>query len=261
LEAVPVYSYLTFSLVLSVIGLLLVLSARGQKRKFIYLSGLFAAPTGLADVWFAPEYWLPDYLIGPHFSIEGVLFSFGNGALLAFLIWPVAGRFLAAHPLTPRHVDYWKRGFWAMLPGLLVFFVLWDGLAGSLPVMQASFAGFVALGLWFALRGQLNLLVGLAGVVIFSFAYWVQTVIWALFDPELSRFWSGEDYLSAPLPLTGLPVDELLWAAFYGLLWPHIIALSLSNQGLTVAVRNRRAKSPALQIRTPSADTIVLPPR
>ncbi len=55
-------------------------------RRVALLSGLCGAPLGLADAVFVPEYWDPTHLLGAAFSIEGVLFSFGNGVL----VWLVA---------------------------------------------------------------------------------------------------------------------------------------------------------------------------
>lgn len=224
------YSYLTFSLSLAIVGVVLILGTSGLKRKFLIWSALCAAPTGLADVWFAPSYWQPDHLFGSYFSIEGVLFSFGNGALLAFLVWPSMKTIVASAPLRDGALAHWRRYVSATLPGFLVFLLVWERFWGSLPVMQASFAGFVALAIWLGLRGQLNPFVAMVGAVIFSLAYWAQTMLWAYFDKDLALFWNAGSYVSDPLPVTGLPGDELLWAAFYGLLWPHIIALTMGGR-------------------------------
>ncbi len=224
------YSYLTFSLVLAVTGLVVILNTNGRRRSFVLWSALFAAPTGLADFWFAPDYWQPDHVIGPHFSVEGMMFSFGNGALLAFLVWPFFSRMLVASEASISLSANWSRVSPVILPGFLAFLLLWDGLMGPLPVMQASFVGFVVLTLWLAFRRQLNPVSGLAGAFLFSSVYWAQTLLWSWFDHDLASFWSAHSsYLAHPLPMTGLPGDELLWAAFYGLLWPHIITVALGG--------------------------------
>lgn len=235
------YSYLTASFLIAVIGVCLNLSARNSRRKFVFWSAVLAAPTGLADVWFAPDYWTPDHIFGPHFSIEGMLFSFGNGAILATLVWPLFARVLSKTDLNDGLWAFWNRYVLATLPGFLVFLVLWDGLFGPLSVMQASFAGFVALAFWLGLRGQLSLTAGLAGATIFAAVYWVQTLLWSYFDPDLAQFWhANTSYLASDLPLSGLPGDELLWAAFYGLLWPHIIAITLGGEKPDPRVSRRR---------------------
>ncbi|MFQ5439757.1 MAG: hypothetical protein ACE5DK_13120, partial [Paracoccaceae bacterium] len=194
----------------------------------MFWSALFAAPTGLADVWFAPAYWQPDHVFGPQFSIEGMLFSFGNGVILALIVWPlIAGKFRTGR-ICNRLKENYIRLVLTVAPGFVTFLVLWDGLAGPLPVMQASIAAFVALAAWLLLRGKLDARVGLAGSAMFALAYWVEILIWSFFDPDIAHFWSQDaTYLANPLPFTGLPGDELLWAAFYGLLWPSIIALAV----------------------------------
>ncbi len=224
------YSYLTFSIILALVGLTLVVAATGSRRKFTFWSAVFAAPTGLADIWFAPAYWRPDHVFGPHFSIEGMLFSFGNGAILAFLVWPLFAKALSRGELSDNLLRNAWRYTLIVLPGFLTFLLLWDQLFGPLPVMQASFAAFVVLAIWLAVRGRLNPAIGLAGALLFAMAYWAQTVLWSLFDRDLAAFWPEHSiYLAHPLPFTGLPGDELMWAAFYGLLWPHIIAATIGG--------------------------------
>ncbi len=221
------YSYLTFALSLFVLGTALLSASRGRQRTFASRSAAYATPTGLADIWFAPSYWQPDHVIGAHFSVEGMLFSFGNGAVLGFLTWPLLRPFLDKAKLDVAFADHWHRFMIAVAPGFAVFLLFWDKLLGGLPIMQASFVGFAALIVWLGVRGKLHWPIGMAGALLFVMVYKMQTVLWSVWDPDLERFWSAGTYIAGPLPLTGLPGDELLWAAFYGFLWPHIIALTL----------------------------------
>jgi len=232
------YSYLTFSSTVAVFGLLFLILAKGQRRVFVLWSAILAAPTGLADFWFTPEYWRPDHMIGPYFSVEGVLFSFGNGAILGFLVWPLFRPILVADDKVDGPLRIWMRSVQVMLPGFVVFLLLWDRLNGPLPIMQASLSGFVALALWLGFRRRLHLGVGVLGALFFAATYWMQTLLWAWFDPNLAAFWPAHtSYIGFSLPVTGLPGDELLWAAFYGLLWPHIIATAVGARHCDLALR------------------------
>ncbi len=232
------YSYLTFASAVALVGLVFLALATGNRRKFMLWSAALAAPTGLADVWFAPDYWQPDHLVGPNFSVEGVLFSFGNGAILGYLVWPLFRSILTAGDISGGPPRIWFRSLQVMLPGFLVFLLVWDRLGGPLPIMQASFSGFLALAVWLGFRRRLHLGIGLLGALMFASIYWVQTLLWAWFDPNLAAFWPARSaYLGFELPITGLPGDELLWAAFYGLLWPHITAVAVGARNCNLQLR------------------------
>ena len=79
------YSYLVISVLIALIGLTSLI-LRPKQRRFILLSGCYAAPAGAGDLLFVPEYWMPSHIVAPWFSIEGVLYSFGNGCLIALLM-------------------------------------------------------------------------------------------------------------------------------------------------------------------------------
>jgi hypothetical protein len=220
------YSYLIMGLLATGAGLAAA-HLLPAARWFVIAAGLLAAPAGLADVIFVPEYWRPVHLIGPWFSVEGLLFSFGNGALIAALI---AWRFPALRLRPPeRFVVPWARCVALMALGFAVFLVFWQRGFGSLMIMHAAFVGFLAMFLALRLRGWFSLRVGLVGGAGFAAVYALQTLVWHWLDPAVARFWPAESGYLYVLPVPPfLPVEEFFWAFLYGALWSSLMLFSFN---------------------------------
>jgi hypothetical protein len=211
------FSYFVISLLIACLGVV-ILVCRPKQRPFILLSGLYAAPAGLGDVLFVPEYWMPAHVFAPWFSIEGVLCSFGNGCLIALLMTMLEpkGNFTTL----PSFSVHSGRFFRFITIGLLAFLLFWQGAWGSLMIMHAAFVGFLIMVIFMFVGGHFRLKHALVGGVGFFLIYFVETLIWWWLDPEFSRFWSAEfTYWVQWRLINGLPIEEYLWAAFYGALW------------------------------------------
>ncbi|MDJ0822729.1 MAG: hypothetical protein QNJ09_13090 [Paracoccaceae bacterium] len=214
------YSYLITGLILAVAGL--VASRLSPSLQwFVLAAGVLAAPAGLADVLFVPEYWQPQHIIGAWFSIEGVLFSFGNGCLIAAMI---ALWFPEIAPEKPQVI--WQpvyRCASLMLPGFLAFLAAWQGGFGSLMIMHAAYLGFAVMFVLMALQRRLSLKVVIFSGVGFAALYSVQTLLWYWLDPGFPRFWSAAPYVYVLEIPPFLPVEEYLWAFLYGGLWSSLM--------------------------------------
>lgn len=208
-------TYLAWGISLTVLGALVAAAFRRHRRTLL-LSGIFAAPSGLLDAIFVPEYWTPRHAISPYFSIEGLLFSFGNGVLIwACAIAPhapaVEYRF-APLPMLRRYLVY-------MSLGMVLFLALWRGGLGltRLPIMDATLIVVMGYGLWFLYMEPRWARFGVAGCVGFSLVYAIELALIAWLAPNTTGAWTREGF--GGLKFLGFPLQELGWAAAYGGVW------------------------------------------
>lgn len=207
--------YLGWGIGVAVLGALLA-AAFPRHRRTLLLSGVFAAPSGLLDAIFVPEYWTPRHAISPYFSIEGLLFSFGNGVL----IWACA---IAPHTAA---VEY-RFALWPMLRryaiytglGMALFLALWRGGLGltGLPIMDATLVVAMLYGLWFLYREPRWARFGVAGCAGFGLVYAIELALIGWLAPDAKDVWVREGRGS--LEFLGFPLQELGWAACYGGVW------------------------------------------
>ena len=215
------YSYLVVSAVVAIAGLAAALAAR-ENRWFVLASGALAAPAGLADGIFVPEYWLPQHVFGPFFSLEGMMFSFGNGCIIAAI---VLRRYPRIRLQIPNAVaPPIMRLTTAMMIGFGAFLLVWEQSIGQLMIMHAAYLGFAAMLVFLWRRGWFQMDVALFGGLGFGLVYALEVSIWYRIDPDFAEFWAnGASYLyRLPFP-PGIPVEELLWAVAYGALWSNLM--------------------------------------
>ena len=129
------YLLLVSGLTLIACGILMT----SNRKRLLLTSGLAAAPAGWLDIIFTPEYWQPNQVFGAGFSVEGVLFSFANGVIIAWVAF-APWRTMFVRPSPGRAL---MRSVEIALPCWVLFFLLWHrgiGLAG-LTIMHAALAG------------------------------------------------------------------------------------------------------------------------
>jgi len=218
-------SYLIFAASTAILGLAVV-SLLARARGWLIAAGLLAAPAGFADAIFVPEYWTPEHVISKYFSVEGVMFSFGNGVLITAMpavFWP---QFRLNG--STRILDAVLRCSVPMLLGLVVFFSFWKQGFGNLMIMHAVFAGFAGMFAMLAWLGSLSVLVALSGGIGFFLIYLAQTTVLMWIVPSATEVWSAYGYLG-PAPFWPyLPVEEFMWAFLYGALWVSLMAYSFN---------------------------------
>jgi hypothetical protein len=215
------YSYLLLSATVAAVGFAGSLAVP-RYRWFLVTSGLLATPAGLADWIFVPEYWKPDHLIGPWFSVEGMLFSFGNGCLIMLpvvLRWP--------DMIPPRRVGLFAplaRLTAAMSLGMGTFLITWQNGFGSLMIMHATYFGLAAIAIFLFLNRRFSLEIALFSGLGFSLLYAGETMVWHWIDPQFRGFWSAEGayFFSLPFP-PGLPIEEYIWAFAYAAVWANLM--------------------------------------
>lgn len=185
-------------------------------RRAMLVSGLLAAPGGLTDVWFVPEYWSPPHLIGKDFSIEGVLFSFGHGLLLMFVALVPFGRRVRMD-LNGRRVA--RRYVGCIALASCVFALLWTRgpVAGPLPIMDAALVALAVTGAYIVWRRPDAWPLMISGALGFGVLYAVELLLAAQIVPGYALYWSAA--ARAGPTFAGFPIEELWWGLIYGGVW------------------------------------------
>ena len=211
--------YLLHGLTVSALALLIILIRRGR-RDIALMSGLAAAPLGLLDALFVLDYWNPPHVLGPLFSIEGMLFSFGNGVLLWVIAeFPFRGRLENSfrYRVFIRHLLIY--GAVAMA----VIILLWNKTLGltNLPLMSATILALLVVGAALLIQHPGLLPFSLAGGVGFCLFYTAQLAILSRLSPEFASFWYAG--VRDGFTVFSYPIEELAWAMAYGAIWTIVI--------------------------------------
>jgi hypothetical protein len=226
-------SYLLFSLSLCVPAIVIIF--RSRRRRLVSMSGVVAAPAGLLDRIFTPEYWDAGHVYGAGFSIEGVLFSFANGVLIAWIAFsPWRAAFIQFDP--GRAIG---RSILIAIPAWLVFLLLWRNAIGlaDLSIMHAALAGLaLALMVLLTLRFDAWRLAAFSGLGFLGL-YALELMLWKAFDADAHTFWNTE--IAWGYYFLGFPAEELAWAGLYGAVWATAIAYGASVHLRPKMIANR----------------------
>lgn len=219
------YAYLIWSLVYLVVWVVLYVVKPGMRRQMVALS-LIAAPLGLSEPLFVPEYWSPPHGIldisgwtGFNFDIESLIFCFAIGGIGPVLYQALAPKLSGASVGSPpSRLRYHCRFLAALCPAAA--FVLLEFTTGWNPVYTASLAMFVGAVASLLCRPDLKTSIWVGGAV-FLLIYFVFFKLFDLaFPGYIERVWSLPA-LSGVL-LWGIPVEECLFAVSFGMMWSSL---------------------------------------
>ena len=198
---------------------LLIYALVPSQRRIMWRVSLFTAIFGLTEPLFVPEYWSPPSLFNlamrTGFDIESLIFCFGIGGVGAVLYNLVTGARLVSVADNERHGALHRYHKLALLSPFLVFpplyFLNWNPIY---PAIVAMLVGGVATVLC---RPDLKHTTWL-GSVLFVAYYWLflKGLEW-LSPGYIERVWNL-GALSG-VHVIGVPLEELLFAAGFGLYW------------------------------------------
>jgi hypothetical protein len=192
-----------------------------QRRGMLWAS-LFTAPFALTEPLFVPKYWDPPSLFSlaqtTRFDIESFFFCFGIGGVASVLYNVLTGR--ARIPLAPRpkgmHLARYHYVSVAS-PFIAFLLLLWVPWNPIYPCIIAMFVGAIATMLC---RPDLARKTWIGGL-LFVLYYLVFIIGLHLSQPGyIERVWRLSE-LSGIL-VWGLPIEELLFAAGFGLYWSGV---------------------------------------
>jgi len=217
LALIETFPYLGWSLAMfGLLGVLMLCSSAAQRRKALWSAAL-ATPFAFLEQFAIPIYWNPKRtLVWLGVSPEDFLFVFTIGGLSWLLAtWPLRQRL--AVDTEPK--------------GLLRRYTLVSGLAFPLSLgtlllevkpMSYTLVPIVVGGFVFvALRPALSLL-AVPGMAGYTLVHCVVLKSAFALTPSFASSWNAPN-LWGPT-LWGIPVDEIIWAAAFGAVWPVFVA-------------------------------------
>ncbi len=225
--------WLVFSLIL--LGIWFIIFSISKKfRKEMFLVSLFTMPFGLTEPLFVPEYWNPPSLFNlatiTGLDIESFIFSFaigGIGAVLYNIFFKVKRKKMDKYKM---HSKMHRFHLISLLSPLFVFLIFYIFTELN-PIYSASVAMFFGGVTTILCRPDLKKEVWMGGVLFF-FLYFVFFLFFILIYPyAVTNFWN----LSAisGILIFGIPIEELLFAFTYGMLWSsayeHILWYNLKK--------------------------------
>ena len=237
------YVWLVWSLAFLVPWGLLAALAPAQRRPMLRAS-LFTAPFGLTEPLFVPAYWSPPSLFDlartTGFDVESVIFSFGIGGVAAVLYDALARRRLVLihpeHRTEPRH----RFHRWALVAPPLVFVPLyllpWNPIYAA--VLALVIGGTGALFCRPDLTGK-SLATG--GLFLAYYTLFLVALEWSA-PGYIGRVWNL-GVLSGIL-LGPLPIEELLFAAAFGMYWAGVYEHVTWTRGLATTPAPAREVRP-----------------
>ena len=212
------YAYLTSSVILGLVWLVLYFHRKDLRYEMIFVSLLFL-PFGLTQPLFVPEYWNPTvlYKFFGLFDIESLMHTFFIGGIAASLYEEFFGYFLVrprgAH--APRHHAYVVYGTLIISGVVLVAVKFYT----SLSVLEAWFAIVVLLAPYFlAVRPDLIKPSALAGVTFMALYVGILLFVNFVFGGNfILHEWNFQGLWGQFI--FGIPLEEYVYGFFLGMIF------------------------------------------
>jgi hypothetical protein len=201
---------------------LVLFAAFPQQRREMWWTSVFTMPFGLTEPLFVPKYWNPPSLFHlaqkTGFDIESLIFCFGIRGVCAVLYNILTGAKLT--PMTPieRTLPLHRHHAIVLATPVIVFlaffFIPWNPIY---PGIIAMFAGAAAT-LYCRPDLKRKTWIG-AGLFLIYYVVFLQGLRFAVAG-YIAHVWNLNALLG--IQILGLPVEELLFAAGFGLYWSGV---------------------------------------
>ena len=199
---------------------LTVFAAKPKVRKRMLQASLLTMPFGLSEPLFVPEYWHPPSLFDlahrTGFDIESLIFCFGIGGLgvvLYDLLFGIDHEKMSVMERSHRHHRF--HGLTLLTP-IIVFPAAYLSTDWN-PIYSASLSMFLAglAALWCRPDLKSKILIGGLLFMLFYAAFFLPLAV--LLPGYVEKVWT----LSAisGYEIIGIPVEELIFAYTFGMLW------------------------------------------
>jgi len=215
--------YFYASLLMLLVAATLILFTK-RLRGLLLVSGCLASPFALISFLFIPAYWDPPVLFHVVTCPEDLVFSFSAGVIggwLPYLLFARGSEFnVNWRRVFARYLGYSLLGL-----GIMIVLV---AVLGASRIMVGTLTGMAA-GTLLVLRVRPELLlISAIGAASFVSFYGLLLALVKLAAPGYFDYWTP----SAQLPFTILdvPAFEWIWALFYGVWWPTLMAHAFDFQ-------------------------------
>lgn len=234
LAAVGRQPYLALGLAILCLGLAWLAIVPARPRVALW-AALAAAPFGLFEyLFYVPEYWSPQQWRLSWVGIGDLVFTFAAGGVAWLLATtPVRGRLSVTWGA--RRVA--RRFLGCTVIGLALATLIWQaGIPMYLASLVAMWVGWASV-VW---RNPHLRWLGLVGGPGFALAYVVLLRLTFGLAPEFHQQWNWATL--SGVTWAGVPLEEVLWAATFGAVWPSFMAYVLDARAVP---RSAAAEPPA----------------
>jgi len=214
------YPYFGMSLIICIF-LFVCLFLLSAHRKIIFFSGLLSIPFCLYEFFFIPSYWKPAQMFGLIISPSDILFSFATGGMA----WATTSLFIKKRIQWNFNVLIFMRRFLiCSLLGFCIFVTLWIyDLKIMTSVLLCILIGIIGISLRCRELG-IELILGASVFVLYYMCILkLCYIIW----PHFYGHWNIINLWG--LSFAGLPLEEIVWAFAFGIIWPKFSIYALNG--------------------------------
>ncbi len=213
-----------WSLLLLLIWCVLYLSLRdSESRKEMFIVSLWTSLLGFTEPFFVPEYWNPPSLFNlaanTGFDIESLLFAFGIGGIAVILYGRLFKiqhiKMSVGEKLQSRHSIH----LFTLLSAPITFIFLYF-ITDINPIYSTIIA--LTIGGVFTWYCRPDLKVKMfVSAVLFVVIYYIYFLTLIIYTPGyVGEVWNFSTI--SGILVTGVPLEELLFAASFGFIWSSI---------------------------------------
>ncbi len=220
------YEYLIWNVLLGIAWIVFFTFQKSIRRKILW-SSLIAAPFGIGELYYIPDYWMPQTLLnfGIRFSldIEAFLLMFFLGGLAGVIYETVVKKRIKTKKHMCRPVCTCYLGLLITLTTFLILIKItnWNIIYPS--SIAALAGGAFAFFRYKNLRTHIIL-----GGLLFMFLYLVSLAIMnVLFPLWISTTWNMG--VLSKILILGVPIEELFFGFAFGTLWTSLYEEVCSN--------------------------------
>jgi hypothetical protein len=223
--AVARQPYLALGLLILAFGLAWLALVPSRPRVALW-AALAAAPFGLFEyVFYVPEYWTPQQWRLSWVGLGDLVFTFAAGGV-AWLLATTPCRGRVSVSWGPRRVA--RRFVGCTGIGLALAVVIWQaGVPMYLASLLAMWVGWGSV-VW---RNPHLRWLGLVGGPAFALAYVALLRLTFALAPDFHLQWNWATL--SGVTWVGVPLEEVLWAATFGAVWPSFMAYVLDARPLS----------------------------
>jgi hypothetical protein len=205
--------YLKSQLIWALFFIVLILFNR-KNRYSIIISGLTSIPLGFMASLLFNEVWVPGRMFNLNVGIEDFIFCFLSGGISLATVLLFDRSLTIKRPIVIKQNEFFKIFIIGICLTTLLFIF---GIRGYLNV----FISMPSLALWIILRNKRHIkyffIGSMAVCMLYSFGLVLGFKIW----PDLAELWDMRSMLG--ITLSGIPIEEFIWAFLFGGLWPVIV--------------------------------------
>ena len=184
--------------------------ARKDLRKKILITSLFAAPLGISELLFIPEYWIPQFQTIPIFEelfLESILFCFFLGGVVSVIYQGITNN---------KMFEFGKINPYLTLIAPAIFLTYFLKIFYINPIYYVFISMLVGsfILLIYLKKNAIKIVYSalINTILYFAFYYIISQIF-----PELSASYQINNFYG--ILVNGIPIEEFIWIFSFSLYW------------------------------------------